>query len=367
LNAIEELLTRARREVDEGLLPSCQLALAKDGRILASETYGDATDDTRYVIFSATKAVVASAMWVLIGEGTVRVEDRAAEIVPEFGTNGKDVITIEQVMLHTAGFPYAPLGPPQWGDRSKRLEAFSTWRLNWEPGTAYEYHATSAHWVLVEIIERVTGTDYRNYIRTTVLEPLGLKKLQLGGASPDVAETRYVGEEMTPDELEAAFGVRELPAPPGSLASIPDALMVFCDPANREVGVPGGGAVSTAMDLALFYQALLHPSAPWDPAVVADATGRVRNNLPDRLLGVPASRGLGVVIAGDDGRAHLRGFGKTQSPRAFGHNGAGGQIAFADPQTGISFVYLTNGLDRHMIREARRTVGLASRAGAIAT
>jgi CubicO group peptidase (beta-lactamase class C family) len=76
-----------------------------------------------------------------------------------------------------------------------------------------------------------------------------------------------------------------------------------------------------------------------------------------------ASRALGVVAAGDDGLGHMRGFGKTQSPRAFGHNGAGGQIAFVDPETGVSFTYLTSAHDRHTIRQARRTVGIASRAG----
>jgi CubicO group peptidase (beta-lactamase class C family) len=54
--------------------------------------------------------------------------------------------------------------------------------------------------------------------------------------------------------------------------------------------------------------------------------------------------------------------GKTVSPRAFGHNGAGGQIAWADPETGLSFCYLTNGLDQHELRQWRRTTGIASRA-----
>ena len=66
--------------------------------------------------------------------------------------------------------------------------------------------------------------------------------------------------------------------------------------------------------------------------------------------------------AGADGHSAARGFGYTVSPAAFGHNGAGGQIAWADPATGLSFVYLTNGLDRNVLREWRRTSGLSSRA-----
>ena len=65
---LEELRTRVRREIDDGLLPSCQFALARDGGLAAFETVGDAGSGTRYVIFSATKAFVASAAWLLIGE-----------------------------------------------------------------------------------------------------------------------------------------------------------------------------------------------------------------------------------------------------------------------------------------------------------
>ena len=68
-SAVDALRTRARREIDEGLLPSCQLALARDGELVVSETFGDATPATRYVVFSATKAFVAGAVWQLIGDG----------------------------------------------------------------------------------------------------------------------------------------------------------------------------------------------------------------------------------------------------------------------------------------------------------
>ncbi len=83
-----------------------------------------------------------------------------ADHIPEFGTNGKDVVTVEQVLLHTSGFPRAPLGPPQWDTRDGRLAAFSKWRLNWEPGTRHEYHATTAHWVLAELLARADGCEH---------------------------------------------------------------------------------------------------------------------------------------------------------------------------------------------------------------
>src|SRR4029453_14513539 len=170
---LEERRTRGGREVDAGLLPSCQFALARNGRLAAFESFGGADADTRYVIFSATKAFVAGAAWLLIGEGSLDVERRVTEYIPEFASNGKNVVTVEQVMLNTSGFPRAPLGPPNWTDRDRRVEVFVKWRLNWEPGTAHEYHPTSAHWVLAELIERVSGRDYRDFVHGGVTAALG--------------------------------------------------------------------------------------------------------------------------------------------------------------------------------------------------
>jgi CubicO group peptidase (beta-lactamase class C family) len=358
--ALDALLERVQNDVDAGLLPSCQLALARDGKVAVTRSFG-APLESRYVMFSATKAVVAGAAWILMGEGLLDVTVPVAAIVPEFAPNGKDAITVSQVMLHTSGFPRAPFGVLDWDDRERRLARFSKWRTNWEPGTRYEYHPTTAHWVLAEIIERCSGTDFRTFIRREILDPLGLTGLQVGvpiDQQGDIVDLVLTGDPASPDELEAAIGIRELPLTEVTA----DALMAFNQPEVRAVGVPGGGGVTNAADLALYYQALLHdPTAIWKPEVLTDVTGNVRNHLPD-YMGTPANRSLGLVIAGDDGRTALRGMGRTVSPRAFGHNGAGGQIAWADPDTGLSFCYLTNGLEQNVLREGRRTTAIASRA-----
>jgi CubicO group peptidase (beta-lactamase class C family) len=358
---MDAVVDRTRREIDAGLLPSCQLAIGYRGDVVLDLTLGDATSDSRYVIFSCTKAIIASAIWLLIGDDRLDPSVRVAEIVPEFATNGKDVVTVEQLLVHTSGFPRAPLGPPDWYTREGRLARFERWRLNFTPGTAFEYHPTSAHWVLAEVIERVSGTDYREFVRGRIIEPLGLTRLALGvpeARQGDIAPLSGRGEAATPDELEAAIGVRELP-----LTEVTeDVLLGFNLPANLALGVPGGGAVSSAADLARFYQALLDdPGNVWARDVRLDGITEVRNRFPDER-GVPVNRTLGLVVAGDDGQSAARGFGYTVSPAAFGHNGAGGQIAWADPATGLSFVYLTNGLDRNVLREWRRTSGLSSRA-----
>jgi len=360
--ALDDLIARVQREIDEGRLPSCQLAFARDGKLALWRTLGAAAPESRYVIFSSTKPVVASALWLLMGEGALDVTRRVAELVPEFGSNGKDVITVEQVMLHTSGFPAAPFSALEWEDRDRRLARFAAWRCNWEPGTRFEYHPTSAHWVLAEVIERVTGGDFRDFLRTRMLEPLGVTGLQVGvppDEQGDVNDLVATGSRATPDELEAVLGVRKLPLTEVTT----QALLNFNQPAVRAVGVPGGGGISTAADLALFYQALLHdPSSLWKPEVLADATATVRNSFPD-YMGTPANRTRGLVVKGDDERSHMRGMGRVVGPRTFGHNGAGGQIAWADPDSGWSFCFLTNGIDEHEIRQWRRGAAIANRAG----
>ena len=361
---LEQLTRRARQEVDKGLLPSAQIAVAREGRVGLFETFGEADNNTMYCVFSSTKAVMSAAAWLLIEEGKLDEKERVAPIVPEFGTNGKEVVTVEQLFLHSAGFPSAPFRPLEWDDRNARLARFSRWRLNWTPGSRFEYHPTSSMWVIAEIVERRTGMDFRAFIRERIIEPLGLTSLHVGLPAEQndrVAECVHVGDALTSDDY-ARLGV---PEPPVTEVT-EDAILTFNRPEFRAVGVPGGGGIATAADLALFYQGLLHGRAAggpevWTAETLAMALEVRSGDLVDPLYGKRVNRALGVVVSGDAER-NFRGFGHANSPLAFGHGGAGGQIAWADPATGISIGYCTNGHDRNPLRLGRRGVGISSRA-----
>ena len=119
-------------------MPSCQLAIARDNEVALDVALGAATTDSRYVIFSCTKAVTGTAIWRLLSDGRLKLDDRVADLIPEFGSNGKDVVTIQQLLTHTSGFPRGPLSARTWGTSEGRREAFAKWRLNFEPGTAFE-------------------------------------------------------------------------------------------------------------------------------------------------------------------------------------------------------------------------------------
>ena len=359
--ALEALIERASRDVREGPLPSAQWAVARHGRIVAKATVGDVTDDNRYIIYSCTKGIVGAAVMLLIGEGQLSVEQRVAELIPEFGENGKEAVTVEHVLTHTSGFPQAPLGRHRREDRVAAMA--KTW-LAWEPGTRYEYHPVAAHWVLAEIIERLSGEDYRTFIRRRVIDHLGLRSLRLGvpvEEQGDILEVSECGEPPTREEIRRLYGVDEIPT---SVTN--EWLLSLNEPQERALGIPGGGGVSNASDLALFYQALLHNAGgTWKPDVLHEFTANPRNQLPDPTFGHPINRALNYQLAGGDGKANFRGFGHTNSPGTFGHDGAGGQIAWADPATGISFAWLTNGLDLHGIRAARRKIGIATKAASV--
>ncbi len=364
---VAALLLRVQREVDEGLLPAAQVALARNGQVGVFESYGAATAESLTPMFSATKAVTSAAAWLLFAEGKLSEDERVVDIIDTFNTHGKDVVTVGQLFTHTAGFPHAPFRPLQWLDKAERNARYAQWRLSWPPGTKFEYHPSSSMWVIAEVIERRSGVGFTEFVRQRVLDPLQLDDLFVGMPASEHAralDCSYVGDPLT----EADYRKMGMPVPPETEVT-EEAILRFNEPATREVGVPGGGGYANAADLALFYQALLHGGLDgveiWDQDTLLDARRIRSGDLTDMMFNKAANRGLGIIISGDEGRS-FRGFGKTNSPEAFGHNGAGGQLAWVDPATGISLAYLTPGHDRNNVRQARRGVAISSLAAVCA-
>lgn len=376
---VEALLERAQREVREGLLPSCQVAIARHGKIGMAAAFGEAvqggvtkpvTNDTLYVGFSCAKGLFSAATWLLMQDGKLDITQPVMKYVPEFGTNGKDAVTVEQLFLHIGGFPDAPYAQREWLDRAARMRRFQSWRLQSPAGKQYAYHATSAHWVMAEIVERLSGMDFREFFRVRVAEPLGIPDLRMGlprDQQQRQAQLTYVGAPMTAEERKQMGVNLTMPTEINE-----DTILGFNKPEVLEAGCPGGGAVVTAGALAMFYQTLVNGGRTqdgtqiWREDVLRDVLRIRTEGYVDRLFGIQPNRCLGMVIAGGDGKSGVRGFGKTNSADAFGHNGAGGQVAWADPATGISFGYCTNGFDRNDVRQAKRVVAISSMAAGCA-
>lgn len=326
---LDVFLRRVRLEVDSGALPSAQVAVAKDGRLVAFETHGDATPDQGYILQSVGRTIVAAVMWKLIGEDIIGVDEPVADIIEGFGKNGKDAVTVEHVLTHTAGFPFAPLGYPKMLDRDTRLAAMARWRLDWEPGSRLQFHLTSAAWVIAELVEARTAMSFADYLRREIVEPLGLN-IRLPVPVEDFGRVvaAPVATDRTSDDQQVD------PWGPWYLAA-PEVLAG---------GEPSHSVVADAASVALFFQALAH-SAIWPEGIVERATAIHRSEPPagDKLYGGSdeiLSMGWFCTVSGEIGGPWTP---RTGSPRTFGNGGAPCQLAFMDPEAGTSFCFLTNG------------------------
>ena len=200
-----------------------------------------------------------------------------------------------------------------------------------------------------EVIAALHGADHVTAIHELVTAPLGLPSFfGIDDSEADVLDLVPVDDgEVTVDLGEATF----------------DALLRFNDRDVRAVGVPGAGAYARASDVALLYQGVLrNPAGLWRPDVLADAVGMVRIRDEDVLRAAPANRTRAFMVAGDDGHAPRRGMPVDAPRRTFGHDGAGGQVAWADPDSGMSVAFLPTGIDPDIIRLTRRSVAVSTRA-----
>ena len=349
--------------------PSCaaQVAIGRSGVLGAFGCFGrapllagerEAGPDMLFSLFSVTKALTASAVWILLEEKRLSLDQKVAEWIPAFERHGKHVITVEHLLTHTAGLPRAAFETLDWEDPERRLERFDSWRLEWPPGSRFVYHGSSSMWVLAELIRLASGQDHREMIRERITGPLGLADLYLGLPTSEharVAEVVPFGERAS-----ATDGAPS----PVDAPVLPDEMYASFNRANvQAVGNPGGGAIGSAAGVAMFYQAILadwRGSGPgiWSRDTLEDAC-RVRNaDFVDPMTKQPALRGLGVVTAGEEGGI-WRGFAPRCCARSIGHMGAGGQVAWADPESGLSFAYVTNGAERDAVRQGSRGLQLS--------
>ncbi len=361
---VVDLLARCAQEVDVGHILGGQIAVAFEGELVVDEALGDVTLDQRLHTYSAVKPTVSLTVLELAAEGLIDLDAPVAGVLPSFGNEGKAEITLSQVLLHAGGFPHAPMPHELWADRSARLERYATWRTSWAPGTAFEYHASSAHWVLADMITEVTGRHHADVVTERVMEPAGASRWLAipEDQQADVADVVAIGTAPDPAAFREKFGI-DMPV----TEVTPEALVAFNDPAIRAAGQPGGGGIASAAGVALWYQAIMHDDGEiLRPEVKTDALTVVRQNHMD-WLGAPASRTHAFILGGEQTTKAARGFGHTVSAAAFGHNGASGQRICADPESGLSIAMMTRGLDRNDMVYNHWGTAISSKAGLLTT
>ena len=299
---ISKLEQMILKHIDEGRYPGAQFALARHGKLAAFRSYGHARTepapiptgpDTLFLLFSNTKVLVSSAVWLLVEDGIISLSDPVAEYMPAFAANGKESVTVQQVMTHQGGFPSSNITRAAWADHALMREQVCAFELEWPAGSRLHYHPRSAHYVLAMLIEAVTGRDYRDVIRERMIEP--------------------VEEKNT-----AGF---------------------------REAGLPFGGSFGTARAQVAFYQMLiqsgrLNGTRILSPRVVAYLTTDFIGDRIDGNHDREMHRALGPHKRGTGGHACI--FGSLASPLTFGHGGIGTNVCWGDPSSGVSFAYLSN-------------------------
>ena len=334
LARLRELITA---HVAESRYPAAQIAVARHGKLGLLWTIGDARlepqrapaqDDTLWLLYSNTKVITACAVWILVERGALAFTDRVTDHVPGFEANGKGDVTIVQLLSHQGGFPSADVPKAAWEDHELLRRSVCAFTLEWTPGSRVHYHSGAAHWVAAVLIEALTKTDYRAFIRENIAEPLGLGN-ELFVGLPDQEHARAV--DMYEPAQDGGRYVRRVEE------NTPEA---------RRAGRPGGGGYATARAMAAFYQMLLAGgqlggARVLSPRTIAYVTRNVTGDRIDGNMGMPMHRGLGPHLRGTTDT--IRGLGSLASPRTFGHGGVGSSYCWADPDSGVSFAYLTNG------------------------
>jgi CubicO group peptidase (beta-lactamase class C family) len=322
---LERMCAIIEAHIAEGRQHGATVAVARHGEIVFERVMGHAaagrpaTPDTLWLLYSNTKVVTAAALWLLAEDGRLRFTDTVAQHLPGFEKHGKCEITIIQLLTHQGGFPDSLMPESAWGNPAAIAAAVCDFTLQWTPGSRVHYHPAAAHWVAAALIHAITRQDHRDFIRARIIAPLGLER-ELFVGLPEAEHARAADMHDT--------------TPAGLVPRMPE-----CGAAHRMAGVPGGGGYATARAMALFYQGLLEHRLV-SRRMLEYVTRNFTADRVDTAMGVPMHRGLGPASRGfTDGS---RGLGSLAHPRVFGHGGVGSSHVWGDPDSGVSFAFISN-------------------------
>jgi CubicO group peptidase (beta-lactamase class C family) len=348
---------RAREEV------GAAVAVSIDGRLVV-DLWAGHTDlartqpwrrDTLVNVYSTTKGVTALAAHRLADEGRFDLDAPVAKYWPEFAQADKGALPVRWLLSHRAGLPAVRKLLPgealyEWEAMTAALAAEAPW---WEPGAAHGYHAVSFGWLVGEVVRRIVGRSLGAYVRETFAGPLGLD-LHIGLAAREHARVADILQPSAPDPNgEAArLFARALAEPEGVTARAfmnpPSMALGPNVPAWRSAEIPGANGHATARALATLYGR----AALGDGAVISREAGErcraEQSRGEDLVLGVPTRFGLGFMLR----QASHEG-GRCLGEQAFGHPGAGGSLAFADPEARVGFGYVMNRMGPRILLDDR--------------
>ncbi|QNP72919.1 beta-lactamase family protein [Streptomyces roseirectus] len=321
-----------------------QLCAWVDGRRAVDLWAGEQTEpDSLFGVFSSTKGAAHLVVALLVQDGTLELDRRVTYYWPEFAAEGKGQLTLRDLITHRAGVVGLDAGFSEAELADDRLiaERLADQRPFWRPGTAFGYHALVIGALTGEVVRRATGHTLQEVFEERVRAPYGLDFF-LG--LPDALEPRYRSvQPMMPTPRQQAE-LDAVPRDPHSLASIafnghvPDSGDLLSHASSRAVRAKGpasAGGVAAARGLAGMYAAVLFEVDGRPPLLKPDTlaeVGQIHSTGYDLVGRAHKSFGLGFQAVADTAYPFL-------GAGSFGHSGAGGSQAFADPRGGLAYGY----------------------------
>jgi len=324
-----ERLAQIDQVVAEGLeagsMPGCVVMVARRGRVALLKAYGHRqvepvpvpmTTDTVFDLASLTKPIAtATSVMILAGRKEVDLGDRVAKYIPEFAANGKEEITLFELLTHQGGLvPDNALADYQDGAQ-KAWERIFALKPRAAPGSKFIY-SDVGYLVLGEVIRRVSGKDVHEFSRDNVFGPLGMSETGFLPAGP-------LRRRAAPTEKRNGEWMRgEVHDPRAYLLG----------------GIAGhAGLFSTAQDLAVFAQMMLGGGEYAGVRVLK------RRSVREMTAAYPVSSGL-RGLGWDVKTGYSSNRGGSFSRRAFGHGGFTGTAIWIDPDLDLFVIFLSNRL-----------------------
>ena len=309
--------------------------------------------DTPVLVWSATKGIGSACLLHVLQEHQIDIHRRVAEFWPEFGQANKQNITLAQLLSHQAGLCALDRRVDVL-DYGAVIHALEAQQPLWSPGTAHGYHARTFGFLVDELVRRIAGKTLSDYWQENFARPLSLD-FWIGlpeKENPRVA-TMYAakaGKSPEPKQFYADL------ITPGTLARktfiSPYGLHAITEMNNvsvRAQPIVSFGGIGSASSLAKFYAMLANggksdgqtffseTTIKWMTTTLADGI--------DLVFQIPTAFSAGLMK--DPQNAARRMFGPSQ--KSFGHPGAGGSYAFADPENKIAFAYVMNQMEQSLL------------------
>jgi CubicO group peptidase (beta-lactamase class C family) len=342
------------RQVKDGRHIGVQVCAYKDGERLVDTWAGTmGPDDSRpieadslFCSWSTTKGVASTAIHMLADRGIIDYDARVTDYWPEFGQNGKDEVTVTQALSHQIGLHAlpSPFNLEFILDWDAGIEYIEKAKPAYPPGTKMGYHAFTWGIIAGGIVQASSGRHIKDFVRDEIAKPLGIEDEMFLGI-PDGVEDRLTTIEIwdIPSILKE-LGIK-LPEDHDWFKAMPNERWKhFNEMAVRRACMPSSNGHFTARALAKMYAALAGDGSIDGVQLVSpERISYMQRLVTDQIdivaLGMPVRRGIGFSLGGIRDGIH-----GPMGPRitAFGHSGAGGSIAFADPEAGLAVAVTLN-------------------------